>query len=180
MMTFADLETARAARGLRLVVLDGLPSPWAEAAKGAFDIKGLDYLAVRLRPGDADTRAWTGHHNAPVALFDDEPARAGWSEILMLAERLSPVPALLPAAPGERTRALHLGQEILGEGGLMWCARLLLIHLGLTTEGQRGFPPRAAAYLAKKYGYAPDRIAAAHARVLGILELLATQLRDGR
>ena len=33
------------------------------------------------------------------------------------------------------------------------------------TEGQEGFPLRIAQYLAPKYGYAPDRVDAARARV---------------
>ena len=66
-MRFVNLEEARAARGLRLVVTSGVPSPWSETAKGCFDVKGIDYVAVRLTPRDADIRAWTNRHNAPVA-----------------------------------------------------------------------------------------------------------------
>jgi hypothetical protein len=105
---FVDLEEARSARGLRLVVQSGVPSPWSEGAKGCLDIKGIDYLALRLRPGDDATRVWTGHHNAPVALYDDEPPRAGWAEILALAERIAPETPLLPAAPQQRVEALGL------------------------------------------------------------------------
>jgi len=48
-MRFVDLEEARAATGLRVVTASGVPSPWSQSALGAFDIKGLDYLAVRFR-----------------------------------------------------------------------------------------------------------------------------------
>ena len=180
MPRFVELEEARAARGLRLVVTAGIPSPWSEGAKGVFDIKGVDYLAIRLNPKDAAVQAWTGHHNAPVALYDDEPPRAGWAEILALAERIAPQPSLLPDEAPARVETLGLAHEILGENGLVWCARLLLIHAGLTTAGQRGFSPRAAQYLAPKYGYAPDRIPGARARVLSALALLADRLGGRR
>lgn len=180
MVRFVTLDEARAARGLRLVVLGGVPSPWSEAAKGAFDVKGLDYVAVRLRPGDAETRAWTGHHNAPVAMRDDEPARAGWAEILALAERLAPAPSLIPAGEEARIEMFGLGHELLGEGGLAWSMRLILIHEGLQSDGARGFSPRAARYLAAKYGYAPERIAGARARIAAVLKALGDRLSDGR
>jgi glutathione S-transferase len=177
---FVELEEGRGARGLRLVVAGGIPSPWSEGAKGCFDLKGVEYLALRLRPGDAAMRAWTGHHNAPVAFYDDEPPRAGWAEILALAERMAPEPSLLPAMPERRIEALGLCHEVLSEGGLVWCARLLLVHAGLTTDGQRGFLPRIASYLAPKYGYAADRADAAHRRVRSLLALYGERLGSGR
>lgn len=36
-MKFVDVTEARAARGVRLVVVGGVPSAWSEAAKGLFD-----------------------------------------------------------------------------------------------------------------------------------------------
>jgi glutathione S-transferase len=179
MVRFVELEEARAASGLRLVVTAGVPSPWSEGAKGCFDVKRVDYLAVRLAPRDAAVRAWTGHDNAPVALYGDEPPRAGWAEILALAERLAPRPALLPHEAQARVETLGVAHEILGENGLIWCARLLLIHAGLTTEGERGFSPNAARYLAGKYGYAPDRVGGARARVSSVIALLAGRLGGG-
>jgi len=32
LLTYVDIETARAARGLRMAVASALPSPWSEAA----------------------------------------------------------------------------------------------------------------------------------------------------
>lgn len=184
MLTFATLDEARNARGLRLVVTATVPSPWSEAAKGCFDATGIDYLAVRLTPRDTGTRAWTGHHNAPVALYDDEPPRTGWADILALAQRLSPNMSLVPTDEEPRIQMFGLAHAILGEGELIWCARLLMIHAGLITDGQRGFPARAARYLAPKYGYPSDPAAAAskadaaRARVLSIWAALATRLQD--
>ena len=165
-MRFVELEEARAARGLRVVVVANVPSPWSQAALGTLDLKGLDYLAVRLRRADDETRRWTGARNAPVVLFDDEPPRTGWAEILALAERLGGHAALVPDDDATRVRMFGLSHEILGEGGLGWSVRLLLTHLGLETDGQRGWPRPVADYLAPRYGYAPERVDAARVRAL--------------
>ena len=175
-MKFVDLETARSMRGLRLVVMGGLPSLWSEAAKGLFQMKGIDFAAVRYRIGDQAVRDWTGVRNAPVAVFDDEPPRSQWHEILALAERLDDRVPLVPADPETRALMFGLSHEICSEMGLAWCARLLVLHQSFASNGARGFPLRAAQYLAPKYGYAPERVPTTRQRVLEILALLASQL----
>jgi glutathione S-transferase len=177
---FVELNEARAARGLRVVVVANVPSPWSQAALGTLDLKGLDYLAVRLRRGDDETRRWTGQRNAPVVLFDDEPPRTGWAEILALAERLGGRASLVPDDDATRVRMFGLSHEILGEGGFGWSVRLLLTHLGLETDGQRGWPRPVADYLAPRYGYAPERVDAARTRALGVLALLDRTLAESR
>jgi glutathione S-transferase len=179
-MRFVNLEEARAARGLRLVVTAGVPSPWSETAKGCFDAKGIDYLAVRLTPRDADTRAWTGRHNAPVAMYDDEPPRSGFAEIVALADRIGDKAPLVPASQADRIEMWGMVHEILGEGGLVWSLRLVAIHEGLASDGARGFPVRAARYLGARYGYEPARIAAARDRIQSVLPMLCARLEDGR
>lgn len=174
--TFVDLDTARATRGLRLVVASGIPSPWSEAAKGLFRLEGVPFVAVRLGPFDKEVRQWTRARNAPAAMFDDEPARTGWADILELAERLAPAPSLVPTRPADRVHMFGLAHELMGEGGVLWCGRLLTIGEGLATEGARGFPPMVGQYLAPRYGFAPDRLAAARARVREGLDLLAEAL----
>src|SRR6185436_5054579 len=74
-LQWVDLETARGARGVRLVVAGALPSPWSEAAKALVHVKQIPALAVRyLRSRDQeDLAAWTGARNVPVVLYDDEP-----------------------------------------------------------------------------------------------------------
>ena len=179
MTRFVTVEEARAAGGLRLVLAGNIPSPWSEAAKGCFDVKGIDYLGVRQRIGDAETRAWTGHHNAPVAMFDADPPLTNWADILALAERLQPSPSLLPAAENDRLAMFGLSHELLGPDGLGWSARLLMIHAGLTTDGARGFPPPAASYLAPKYGYTLQRMPGARQRIAAVLGALAARLAGG-
>ncbi|HXU02457.1 MAG TPA: glutathione S-transferase C-terminal domain-containing protein [Polyangia bacterium] len=180
MLRFVSLEEARAASGLRLVVTAGVPSPWSETAKSCFDAKGIDYVAVRLTPRDADTRAWTNRHNAPVAMYDDEPPRSTWAEIIALAERLGDRISLVPKSQGERVEMWGIAHEILGEGGLVWSLRLEAIHQGLTTGGARGFTERAARYLGARYGYDPSRIDSARDRIQSTLRMLAQRLADGR
>jgi glutathione S-transferase len=175
---YVSVDEAIARRGLRMVVVGGIPSPWGEAAKGILHIKGLDWAAVRLVYDSEPLKAWAGQRSGPVAIYDDERPRAGWAEILLLAERLAPVPSLLPRDAGERALAFGLAHEICGEDGLGWTRRLQLIHAGLQDAG--GFAPRVAGYLAKKYGYSPEAGSAAGARVVALLGMLATRLKAQR
>lgn len=179
-MRFVDVDTARAMRGLRLVVLGGVPSLWSEAAKGILRMKGVDFVAVRYRVGDAAVVEWTGVANAPVALYDDEPPRSHWHEILMLAERLDDRVPLVPAAPAARARMFGLSHEICSEMGLGWCARLLILHQSFESKGEQGFPLRLTEHLAPRYGYAPSCAPVARRRVLDVLALLAGELRQSR
>lgn len=176
--TFVDLETARAARGLRLVLAAGIPSPWSEAAKGIFRVKDVPFVAVRLMPTDKEVRQWTRTRNSPVALHDDEPARTGWADILELAERLAPSRSLVPSKPSERVRMFGLAHEVVGEGGLAWSSRLVSIAEGIATDGARGFPPFIGKYLGDRYGFAPERLDAAKDRVREGLDLLVAELGD--
>jgi glutathione S-transferase len=124
--------------------------------------------------------AWTGRASAPVAIYEDEAPIDRWDEILALTERLAPESSLLPAAADERARMLELARDICGEGGLGWSRRLLVVHDSLQSEGRIGFAPPLARYLADKYGYAPERVAAARARTIGVLRALDGQLQRQR
>jgi glutathione S-transferase len=179
-MRFVDLATALGAGGLRLVVIGEVPSPWSEAAKGIFRVKGIDAALVRFRVRDPDLMVCTGTHNAPVALFDDEPPRTGWADILALGERLGGAVSLVPAGPARRVRLFGIAHEICGEGGLGWNSRLMMIHHALASDGARGLTPPVARYLAKKYDYHPDGIPAARRRILDLFDMLADELGSGR
>ena len=141
-------------RGLRMVVVGNIPSPWGEAAKGILHVKGIDWAAVRLAYDSEPLKAWAGQRTAPVAFYDDEPRRPGWADILLLAERLAPTPALLPTDPAARALVFGLAHEICGEEGLGWSRRLQLVHAGLHNAG--GFPEASSRYLGRKYGYRPE------------------------
>jgi len=175
---YVAVEEAIAGDGLRMVVVGGVPSPWGEAAKGILHVKGIDWTAVRLDYESEALRRWSGHHNAPVALLDDQQPKAGWADILLMAERLAPTPPLLPEDPAERALAFGLAHEMCGEAGLGWSRRLYLIHAGLRNEA--GFQERVAHYLASKYGYTPAIGEAANDRVAALLRMLADRLAAQR
>jgi glutathione S-transferase len=179
-LTYVDLETARAARGVRMVVASALPSPWTEAAKGLFHVKQIPALAVRSLRVTPDVQAWTGADNVPIVMFDDERPRAGWAEIIALAERLGGRVPLVPAEPEARARMFGLIHELAGEGGLAWSNRLLMIDGGMRSGGKEGFPLPVAQYLAPKYGYASGCGASARARVAEVLALFDRTLAGAR
>jgi len=143
-MTFAyaSVEEAIVRRGVRMVVVGNVPSPWGEAAKGILHIKGIEWAAVRLAYDSEALQQWVGQRNGPVLIYNDERPRSGWAEILLLAERLAP--PLIPAKADERALAFGLAHEICGEGGLGWSRRLQLVHAGLSNAG--GFPERVSKY----------------------------------
>jgi glutathione S-transferase len=179
-MTFEyiGVDEAMAQRGLRMVVVGGVPSPWGEAAKGILHVKRIRWAAVRLAYDSEALKRWAGQRSGPIAIYDDEPPRAGWNEILMLAERLAPTPALLPDEPAQRAVVLELSGWLCGEGGLAWWRRLQLVHGGLNDAG--GFPEPVARYLGKKYGYSTEAGAAADTRVVEMLGTLTSRLAAQR
>ena len=182
MAEYLEVAEARERGGLRLVLSAGVPGPWGEAAKEVFRVKGVPFVCVRQRPGlpNPELEAWTGHGNAPIAVYEDEPPRTGWTELLFLAERLAADPPLLPEDPAERARMFGLSRELCGELGLAWCRRLTLVH-GLLQTLPAGSPGHELALvLGSRYGYSATAAEAAPTRVAEILELLAGQLRGQR
>jgi len=177
-ISYLSVEEAVSRPGLRMVVVGNVPSPWSEAAKGIFRLKGIQWTAVRLSYDSKLLKEWAGERSAPVAIYNDEPPRSGWDDILELAERLAPAPALLPHAVEQRETVMQLGRDICGKHGLGWTRRLHMIHAGLHGEG--GFTPEVSGYLAKKYGYTPEAGANADARVGQLLKMLSERLKAQR
>lgn len=181
MSEYLSVEAGRRAGGLRLVLTAGVPGPWGEAAKGLFHVKGLAYRRVRQDAAQANEALveWTGHANAPVAVYEGERGRAAWTEIIWLAERLAPDPPLVPADPAERALVFGLIHEIAGECGLGWSRRLMMLHQGLGLPLPDDHPVKQTLQtLADRYGYTPETAEAAPERSAGILRLLARQLAE--
>lgn len=183
MASWIDVEQARSRPGLRLALTAGVPGPWGEAAKGLFHVKGIPFERVRQQ-GGADNQAlfeWTGHRNAPVAIYADEPPRVAWAEILWLAERLGPEPALLPCDPGDRALMFGLIHELAGEQGLGWSRRLMLFRnlLGEADEPPEALRPMLGRMLAQ-YRYSRAAGEAAAVRVEEILGLFSERLAAQR
>ncbi|MBO6538324.1 MAG: hypothetical protein JJ969_02895 [Rhizobiaceae bacterium] len=172
---YISVEDAIGRSGLRMVVVGGIPSPWGEAAKGILHVKGIEWAAVRLAYDSEELKRWAKQRSGPVAIYGDEPPRSGWSEILALAERLAPQPALVPDAAEERVAVLGIAQELCGEGGLGWSRRLDLIDARF--EGKGGFAEPVAKYLSRKYGYRLGVGEAARRRVRSALAMLAARLK---
>ena len=173
-----DVASACDLPGLRLVLSAGVPGPWGEAAKGLFHAKGIPFARVAQLPGGDNEalRAWTGRDDAPIAIWNDEKPRDGWSEIALLAERIAPAPRLIPDAVEERALVFGLGRELCGELGLGWCRRLMLVH-----QLKQAAPELPITnYLVTRYGYDAAIAEAAPSRVAAILRAFAAQLAAQR
>lgn len=178
-----EVAEGRRLGGLRLVLTRGVPGPWGEAAKGLFQVKQIPFVRVAQQPGLSNDElfAWTGRRNAPVAVYENEPAVSRWTEILFLAERLAPSPSLLPSDPADRAQMFGLAHELCGEQGFGWSRRLMMLHPIL--RGAPDPPPEALqvpAELGRRYGYTARAGDAASARVRDILALFAGQLSRQR
>lgn len=183
MSDWLSVEQARELPGLRLAITVGVPGPWGEAAKGVFRVKGIPFAKVRQQGGAPNDAlfAWTGHRNAPVAVYEDEPPRVGWVEILQLAERLAPEPALIPADEAERALFFGLSHELMGEDGLGWCRRLMLFRQAVGGADEPPEAPRPRfGRMFRQYGYRAEEARRAPDRIVAILRLLSDRLRGQR
>ena len=182
MSDYVDVESAARARGMRLVLTRGVPGPWSESAKGILHVKRIPFVRVAQEAAaeNAELKQWTGHSNAPVAVYDDEPPRSGWAEILRLAERIAPEPRLIPEDARLRATMFGYAHEICGELGFGWNRRLMMIDSMLPRDGDpfRGNGP--AELLGRRYGYSRAAAAAAREAVTGILVELSRLLRAQR
>ena len=162
--------------GLRIVLVKGVPSPWGQAAKTIFEVKGLDYVAAPWMPGEAndDLVAWGGEASAPIVAWAAEKPINRWIDILYLAERLAPTPSLIPADGTQRALMMGLSHEICGELGIGWNRRLQLFAPAFAS----GSPPPQISRMGGKYGYEEGAAKAAGERIASSLKALATQLKS--
>ena len=162
-----------------MVVVGDVPSPWGEAAKGILHIKGIDWAAVRLAYDSEPLKEWAGQRSGPVAIYENERPRAGWAEILLLAERLAPTPSLLPADAAERALVFGLAHEICGEDGSGLVAPPAA---GARRACRRpaASPSASRSTWARSTATRPDAGAAAGARVAELLRMLAARLKAQR
>lgn len=180
-MQYVQPNEAKDMHGMRLALTVGVPGPWSESAKGIFYVKGIEYAPVAQLGGlpNEELAAWTGHANAPVAVYEDEPPRAGWAEILMLAERLVPEPALVPDDPAARAEVLGISFELCGENGYGWCRRLMMMD-GIFARGTEATDVErdVGRVLGERYGYSKEAAERAPERVARIMAWLAGRLKD--
>jgi hypothetical protein len=108
MSAWLTLEQALSAPGLRVApVRAGLPSPWSEFVRACFYVNRIPYSLVDARDADrslTSIKALTGQESLPVVFWNDERPVSNWLDQLLLAERISPRPRLLPNDPFERLK----------------------------------------------------------------------------
>ena len=156
------LEQALLTPGLRLApVRAGLPSPWSEFIRACLHVKRIPFSLVDARDADrglSTIRALTGQESLPVIFWNNERPRSNWLEQLLLAERISVEPRLLPGDPFERAKVIGLTAELCAEAGFGWHRRVMMIERLLTDpafgERERGI----GQYLAKKYRHGTDSV----------------------
>jgi glutathione S-transferase len=177
-MEYVDINEVIKARGLRIVLVKGFPSPWGLAAKAMMEYKGLKYLAAPQQAMGANTElvAWSGVNSGPVVAWENEPPINRWNDILLLLERLAPGKALVPADPAARVQVFGLSHEICGELGFGWNRRLDMIRPAMISDN----PDPAAATLGRKYGHNQTDSELANARTVRFLQHLSALLKAQR
>ena len=174
-MEYLAVNDAIDKTGLRLVLTRDVPGPWSESAKAIFRLRQVDYSPVEQHGGRSNPEliAWTGHRNAPVAMYDNEPPRVRWQETLDLAERLGTGPSLYPESLIHRMEMVGLASEICNEGGYAWQARTLMLDMGYKAQGEAILQRP----MYKEYQYDPNSVAAAVNRIESFLGYLTEKVK---
>jgi glutathione S-transferase len=162
MTAWLSLQEALSAPGLRVApVRAGLPSPWSEFVRACFHVKGIPYSLVDARDTDrglTSIKTLTGQESLPVVFWNDERPLSNWLEQLILAERISLQPRLLPDDPLERAKVVGLIAELCAEAGFGWHRRVMMSER-LLTEPTFGERERGVGhYLSKKYRRNTDSV----------------------
>jgi glutathione S-transferase len=168
MIPWLTLEQALGAPGLRVApVRAGLPSPWSEFVRACFHVKRIPYSLVDARDVDrslTSVKTLTGQESLPVVFWNNERPRYNWLEQLVLAERISLEPRLLPHDSFERAKVVGLVAELCSEAGFGWHRRVLMIARLLTEPGFGERERAIGQYLSKMYRNNTDSVEAATRR----------------
>jgi glutathione S-transferase len=173
-MEYVSLDEIIKAKGLRLVLVQGMPSPWGQAAKTMFEMKGVPYMVAPQIPGapNDDLVAWSGQGSGPVVAWEDEAPINHWLDILFLAERIAPAPSLIPKDVSARALMIGLSHEICGELGIGWSRRLMLFRPAMEMDD----PPDNMKIMAARYRYDFGEADKAAERTADIVRAFAKQL----
>ncbi|TDI60566.1 MAG: hypothetical protein E2O92_05195 [Alphaproteobacteria bacterium] len=170
-MDYVEAADARKLDGMRLALTINVCGPWSESAKYILQVKDIPFVPVAQYGGgeNPDLVDWTGHGNAPVAVWENEPPRTGWAEILDQAERLAPTPSLAPKDPALRAQVFGISNEICGEWGFGWCRRIMLFP---PVEAPEDIGGDSMKMLRARYGRTTNPYDDAPGRVVQILDYL--------
>ena len=180
MATFYTIEEAQKMTGMRLIVAEGIPGPWAEGIRGILDLKNISYARGKfeLDSDHKDLLAWTAQSSVPVLAWDDELPKSAWLEQIFLAEKVQPEPSVIPVDISERITMFGMLNELCAPGGFAWSRRLMLIHIGLSNPDLSKEQKDFFEQFGQKYGYSPDLALDAPQRVVSILNVLDKQLKS--
>lgn len=175
-MDYLTIADAKEQPGLRLVLTSGVPGPWSETAKALFHHHLVPFLPVRQEGGrdNPELVAWTKHRNAPVAMYNDEAPRVRWLEILDLAERLGNGTSLYPEDRANRMLMVGLINEIAGERGFAWNARLLMLNATFQAVGDKAYKNP----MLKDYHFDPESVEPTKARLNDFLAFMAQHIEQ--
>jgi glutathione S-transferase len=178
---YLSIEEARQLPGLRIALSVGGPFAFGQAAKSIMEVKNIPYHAVTQLPGQSNDELyeWTGFRNAPVLIYEDETPKTGWPEILYLAERINPLPRLIPKDSTDRAIMFGLGHKMFSEDGFAWSCRLMLIQ-GMLTQGNESPAKQLGQVLGERYGYSDTAAANAAPQATEIMATLSWQLEMQR
>jgi len=180
MAVFHTIDEVRKMRGMRLVVAEGLPGPWAEGIRGVLDFKSIPYSRGKfeLDSDHKDLIDWTAQSSVPVLAWEDEFPKSAWLEQIFLTENVQPQPSVIPKNIDERVTMFGILSELCAPGGFAWSRRLMLIHFGLTNPDISANEKLFFQEFGKKYGYSQKKALAAPKRVVKILNFLNEQLES--
>ena len=175
--SYIDLAQAQQADGVRMIVPQGIPSPWSEAAKALLQQRNIPWQAVYLDQRNEAMTQWSGRRSAPVLFYNDQAPIHRWADIVAFAQQHGEGPDLLPADTGLQQQVMVWCQRLCDAGGLGWNRRLMGVDRGLKGEAG-GYPEFIAHYLGKKYGYQAEQAAEYKPAVIATLGELSNQLRQ--
>ena len=175
MINYEPISKIIEATGLRLVLVQGYPSPWGHAVKAMMEYKNLIYRTGAQKAGEDNPELikWAGVNSGPVVAWDLGPPLNRWNDILFLLERLNPENNLIPHDGTLRVQCMGFSHEICGELGLGWNRRLSMFRpIVESSEMPDGFMN-----MADKWGYNQFDVEKAEERSVTTLKTLAVQLK---
>jgi len=180
MANYVSVKEAREMSGMR-VVLPPAPGPWAESIKGILHVKKIPYVRALHEVGTPglELEEWTAQTSSPVLAWNDERPRSVWNDQLYLAERLAPLPRLIPQGVEERALMFGMANELMGETGLVWSLRVLAIHRGQSHLKLNEQAQAMVDFLAAKYQHGvPDEAERASIRAGDVITLFNQRLEQ--